>query len=438
VRGLALLLAVLLVSGCLSTGPAPDAVGGTDPDADDGSTFPTLACTPTRALQGLSSNLAVLDFLDDGGMREELDTATVANRTILAASYNQADAMEFYDITDPLHPEKVADWQSGDDNNDDFKFLPDGTGIIIVGGSTLRLLDVRDLSNIAVESTFELDNAPAGVFERGHTIQAWTVDGITYASMGKAEGRDVSIFRVEGAPGDRTLTRVASLSVSPLLVPHGIEPLQAHDTWFEVDPDSGTPMLWVANVDWGVVGYDVTDPEQPVVLSTLAPGPTDPLVGYSHSVAVAHVDGRRLVVSAQEYESGVLKVYDATDLGAPRLAGTFHDEQMSSFHNMQVVGPYVLATHFAQGLFIFDLREVPTPNGLAQPIDMPVFAHADAEGDVSDLQAQVPVNRQRAYVGTYEVTVRDGVLWTIEVGTGVRSFAFGCMQPGDSLATSTG
>lgn len=433
----AFLLSSFLLAGC--SDPADDAPSGDGAlPADAPDAFPHLDCVPDRSGTGLSPNLAVLGFMEDGGLREELDTAVIDRRTILAASYNQDDAMEFYDVTDPLHPQKVSEWQSGADNNDDFKFLPDGKGIVIVGGSTLRIVDVRDLANLAVESTHDLDNAATGRFERGHTVQVWQVAGATYVSMGKAEGQDVSIFRVDGEPGSRTLTRVASLATSPITLPHGIEPLQAHDTWFEVDAETGTPMLWVANVDWGVVGYDVSDPANPKVLATMMPGPADPLVGYSHGVGVAHIDGRRLVVSAQEFENGVLKVYDATNLAAPRLIGTFHDTEMSSFHNMQVVGPYVFVTHFAQGLFVFDLRDVPTTDGLAQPIDMPVFAHADAEGDLSDPQAQVPVNRQRAYVGTFEVTLRDGVLWTIEVGAGIRSFAFGCLAPGDVTATSTG
>lgn len=408
---------------------------GSDVPASVWSRLPLGACAADDADAGLSPSLSLLGFNEDGGEREELDTAIVANRTILAASYKSADILEFYDVTDPAHPEKVSEWQSGEDVNDDFKFLPDATGIIIVGGTTLRIVDVRDLADLATESTFELDSPAFGRFERGHTIQAWSLAGITYASMAKAEDRDVSIFRVEGAPGGRTLTRVASFAASPIPVPHGIEPLQAHDTWFELDPDAGVPMLWVANVDWGVMGYDVSDPAAPRLLASMQPGPTNPLVGYAHSVAVTHLEGRRLVVAAQEYEGGVLKVWDATDLAAPRLIGTFHDDQLSSFHNMQVVGPYVLATHFAAGLLVFDLRDVPTTD---TTLDMRVFAHAPAEGDLDDPLAQVPVNRVRTYVGTYEVVVRDGIVWTIEVGTGVRAFTFGCLTPGDAAATSSG
>ena len=41
--------------------------------------------------------------------------------------------------------------------------------------------------------------------------------------------------------------------------------MRSHDTWFEVDPQSGVPLLWVANVHWGIIAYDVSDPANPVV-----------------------------------------------------------------------------------------------------------------------------------------------------------------------------
>ena len=425
-----------LLAGCSS--PAQD-VEPEAPPVLPAQGLPDLPCEPSRSTVGLSPSLEVLaveTFGDDGGFREEIDTTVRDGRPLLAVSQPNGDALEFLDVGDPRAPRLLATWY-GDEGGylDDFKFLPDGSGIVTVG-RTLRLLDARVLEDVRVEADLALDGGPAGAY--GHTVQVWTLDGGTYVSMAKAEGGDLSIFRLDGAPGARTIQRLAHFGATPVsALPGRPDPIRSHDTWFEVDPQSGVPLLWVANVHWGVIAYDVSDPSNPAVASTMPPAADNPVVGYMHTAQVAHLpDGRRLVVGAQEFETGVLKVWDATDLAAPRYIGYYHTPVPTyAFHNMQVVGQYVFAAHFNDGLFVFDLAELPTTSG--QAAFMQVFAHAPAEG-VTGEEVRNPVSRAGTYDGTLEVVVRDGILWTTEVDAGVRSLAFGCLEPGDARATSTG
>lgn len=407
----------------------------TDPFAG----VPSLPCEPDRSGQGMSPSLAVLAFETfggDGEFREEIDTAVIDGRTVLAVSQPSGDALEFLDVTDPTVPVPLATWYGEGGLLDDFKFLPDASGIVTVGRA-LRILDIRDLDDVQVESTFDLIGDEAGD-GYGHTVSAWVLDGKTYVSIGKAEAGDVSIFALGGEPGGRTLARTAHVGATPISVlPGRPDPIRSHDTWFEVDPLSGTPLLWVANVNWGIVAYDVTDPSAPAVAATMLPGADNPLTGYMHTAQATNFDGRRLVVGAQEYETGVLKVWDATDLAAPRLIGYWHTPVATMpFHNMQVVGQYVYASHFHEGFYVFDLAEVPTPAADGPARMMEVFAHAPAEGNTEG--ARVPIGPVQSYEGTLEVVLQDGILWTTEVRAGIRSFAFGCVAPGDPAMTSTG
>ncbi|HUR26429.1 MAG TPA: hypothetical protein VM327_10495 [Candidatus Thermoplasmatota archaeon] len=439
VTAIPLVFLLLVVSGCASPKAAAPDLDAPDGPFTDLPPLPPLPCEPDRSGQGLSPSLTVLafeTFAGDGAVREEIDTAVIDGRTLLAVSQPSGDALEFLDVTDPRAPAPVASWYGDGDLLDDFKFLPDGTGIVTVGRS-LRILDIREMEDVQVESSLDLAGDKLGD-GYGHTVAAWVMQGRTYVSIGKAEAGDVSIFALEGEPGGRTLARTAHVGATPIsALPGRPDPLRSHDTWFEVDPVLGTPLLWVANVNWGILAYDVTDPSAPVVAATMLPGADNPLTGYMHTAQVTHFDGRRLVVGAQEYEAGVLKVWDASDLRAPRLIGTWHTPVATMpFHNMQVVGQYVFATHFHEGLYVFDLAELPTPAAPGPAATMQLFAHIPAEGNTEG--ARVPIGPVQSYEGTYEVVVQGGILWTTEVGAGIRSFAFGCMKPGDPSATSTG
>ncbi|HUR61153.1 MAG TPA: hypothetical protein VM286_02150 [Candidatus Thermoplasmatota archaeon] len=422
-----LVVAMLLLSGCVSADPP---LKGTETAAaPTPQPMPALPCA-ADATSGLSKSLQVLateTFDKDPVERAELDVQVVAGRTLMAVGRAASGGIDMLDVTDARHPLWLSSFDPEEtDIQRDVKFTPDGTGLVLGGDETLRILDIRNVTQPAVEHEYKLEAGAA------HMVAVWEVKGATYVSISKAEGADIAIFGLTGDAGHRSLARLAHPATTPLgdAPREQAEPLRAHDTWFEVDPD-GTPLLWVANVWWGVVVFDVSDPAHPVQKARILP--SDPLLGYVHQAQVAHLDGRRLVVGGQEYGTGVLKVWDATDLANPKyIAYSNSDVITTAFHNLQVVGRYVYATHFDEGLFVFDLGALGTP---AAPVEMPVFAHAPPEGRRTD--TRVPVGLLQSYFGTRDVALQDGILWTSEATFGIRSLAFGCTA-GDATATSTG
>jgi hypothetical protein len=174
----------------------------------------------------------------------------------------------------------------------------------------------------------------------------------------------------------------------------------------------------------------VSDPADPVVVSRMPN--LDPFQSYVHSIQVAHLDGRRLVVTTSEYGYGALRVYDATDLAAPRLAGVWtRDVPLMPLHNLQVVADraYVAALH--AGLFAFNLSQLPD---LPVPTRLEPAAHLAPEGDGGP---GTPTGFG-SYYGPRDVIVRDGVLWVTETTMGLRSVADGCLAMGDASLRSTG
>ncbi|HWG92177.1 MAG TPA: hypothetical protein VNZ52_15105 [Candidatus Thermoplasmatota archaeon] len=433
----ALLVPALLLTGCLAaTEGEPEAVAreGPLPAASWEAVKAALAGVPCEAAvvgADTSENLKVLglDPLDDYGAADHGEMAfhTKDNRTLAAVARYSAGGFDLVDVTDPLAPKHLMTWDPEDgDYGLDLKFTADGATLVLAGAEQIRLVDLRDPLAPRQESTFPLD-AP-----QAHLLTVFPVDGVEYVAASKGENRDLSIFRIVGEPGNRTLERVARPALTPLGDTERNDLVRSHDTWFEVDPETGTPLLWVANVWWGILGLDVTDPANPKEVTRMAN--LDPFQGYVHSVQVTHLEGRRLVVSVQEYGTGALKVYDATDLKAPHLVALWNlDIPTMPQHNLQVVGQYAYVAHFADGLFVFDLTQA--GNGPA-PTRLSPVAHLAPEGDPPLDAFRYSMFAQ--YFGPRDVVIRDGILWVSETTMGLRTVGFGCLTPGDVAQRSSG
>lgn len=421
-RVLALAFA-LLAAGCVTPdGETPGAAAAPAAQARWDAVLAQTQDLPCEGAGSPSSNLRVLshDPMGDPAIHRELDHDP--HRPLLASARYVEGAVDLIDVADPLAPRVLATWAATEDDLAlDVKFTSDGQSLVVAGDEHVWLVDVRDPAAPAQESVLKLATATA------HMVTPFVVDGVEYVAASKGEGGDLTLLRMNGAPGGRTLTRVAQPALTPLsILPGRPDLVRSHDTWFEVDPETGAPILWVANVWFGALALDVRDPAHPRTLATLPHA--DAAVGYSHTVRVAHLDGKRLVVVGTEYGYGALKVWDATDLAAPRLVATW-SLGGDAPHNFQVVGTRAYVTYFEHGFYVLDLAN-------ATKGQLPILAHVPATGTFKG--PHPPTNLLNAYYGPVDVVVKDGVLWVGEETEGLTALAYGCLRPGDAAATSIG
>jgi hypothetical protein len=433
---MALLVALAaLLSGC--SGEA----GSSEPGAQSVDAMDLRALTeglpcdvPAAAgAAGTTANLRplALDPLDDNDAvtHGEVDATTVDGRTWLLVGRYAAGGFDLVDGTDPAHPVQVSTWTPSEGGVAlDAKFLADGRSVLVSASHSLDIVSLQDPAEPELEHRHTLEQDGA------HMVTPFIVGGVEHVAISEAEGLDVSIFRIVGTPGDRSLERVAR----PILTPTGSQesagPAHTHDTWFEDDPESGKPLLWIANAFFGVAALDVTDPANPVKVLDLQP--VDPFPSYVHTVRVAHVDGRRLVAASHEYGVPALKVWDATDLSDPKLVGTWHaDLPTKPQHNLQVVGDKAYVAHFADGVYVLSLAGLPSASSPV-PQTLQVLAHLAPEGEGPT--PRVPVGLAQDYYGARDLVVHQGFLWVAETDAGLRSVAFGCLVPGDPAASSHG
>ncbi|MEA3136535.1 MAG: hypothetical protein QOC71_816, partial [Thermoplasmata archaeon] len=88
-RGCLAFALALLLAGCAGPGPSAAPSGDHDEAAAAFPALPPLPCEPDRSATGLSPSLGVVAFETFGGdgvFREEIDTAHIGGRTILAIS----------------------------------------------------------------------------------------------------------------------------------------------------------------------------------------------------------------------------------------------------------------------------------------------------------------------------------------------------------------
>lgn len=436
----AILLGVALLAGCATPVADVDAAGvSAGLPGIDASLAADLPCEADMSWTDLTANLREVGADPLTAFQEtwrgEFDIHDLGDRTLLVAGRGPATkgGFDLYDVTDPTAVVPVGEWDGSEYGFQDVKFTPDGSGVVHAAHATaLVLVDVRDPTDPVLEAEYELEASGA------HMVATWNVGGVDHVSISKAEGKDLSIFALRGEPGSRAFERLATPTLNPIGDFPREEDLvlfntRAHDSWFEVDPETGTPLLWIANVFWGVAALDVSDPAAPKLAMRALH--QDPYAGYTHSVQVAHVDGKRYVVATTEYVFGGLKVWDATDLSAPKLVADWRmDVPTMPSHNMQVVGQHVFVAHFYEGLLVFDLAQIDGAGGLA-PQRLEPVGHAPPLGDPS---TRVPVSPGQDYFGALDVSVEDGIVWVSEGEHGVRSFAFGCLTPGDETLSSWG
>lgn len=416
----------LMLSGCLAPAVevAPASLDATAFDAVRAALV-DLPCEATVG-EGTSANLRELAFdpLDDlmDGSHGEL----AIWGSLAAVARYQTGGFDLLDVADPLAPRQLSTWDPEEtDRSLDVKFTPDGATLVVGGDKAITLIDVREPMAPRVESVTVLEKPQA------HMLSVFEIDHETYVAAVKGGGYDLALFRVVGEPGARVLESIARPPLTRVGETTGQDLLRSHDAWFTNDETLGKPLLWIANSWDGIIALDLTDPNAPVIISRIPP--TDPYQGYTHTVQTTFLGERRLVVAVQEVGANALKVYDATDLAAPRLVGLWHvPVAAKAQHNLQLVGNLAFVAHYDEGTYVLDLADVvdgPLPSRLV-PI-----ARLATRDDGTSTTAPEPAS---GFGGTWDVVIVRGLLYTSEISEGLRISGFGCLAAGDEALSSTG
>lgn len=421
---------LLLASGCLDDGGTPSPGGDGAVPASPGrfdealSLMRDVPCDGGAIGPETSPNLAVLGNVtfEEGGVGD-----------IDVQGGRLATTRSIHDLTDPVHPTLLADFEALDiHGGGDVKWLSDNQSLVLGGGS-VQLIDARDPTNPVVEdewtfSEFEGVNLPGGdVFLNAHMLLTERIADQDWVFVAPNSNSGIWVLRVDGEPGSRTLTYVAQT-----LAAEG-GPLGPHDLFVQKDPFTQDWYLYSADGFHGWTVFDVNDP--------LAPQPIGGLVlpqpGYTHTIQATRDGERRIVVTIAEVGENLLQVYDASILQAPVLLAEWQVEPLATTpqHNFNLVDGRLYLAHYGYGMYVFDLADAGSLP-LAGTTTFKPVAHYDPVPGGTPYVAGIG-----GFEAVYDVVLQDGLLYVAGFSDpvlGVEVLGFGCITPGDQVQTSVG
>ena len=430
-RSLALLLVLAFVPLA-----APFAGAGLAPSGSLPCAAPTVDAFTTSAnihLAGVSPGLG----------RSIGEMHRVRDDVWITARYREnTGGFDLWDMSAPAAPVHLAGYNqtwTGTKLSLDVKATTDGATALIGQYHGIELVDIREPASPVFEGRYAFpkvggQNLPNNM---AHMMTVFPIDGEDYVFVATQWNYGVYILKVVGDPGSRTLQDVTVYMPfkNPVL-------LGQHDTYVAEDPVLGVPVLYVADGFAGWAAADVSDPANPVPLASV---PEVSLYqGYTHSVQVAWIDGRRIVTTISEVGHNSMKVYDATDFSDVFMIGewtwnpTNPKDSAEEEHNIQIVDGKIVMAHKWQGVFIFDLAALvaATPRGtlvLPEPLN--------AWAPIAHWQPPAMTPR----VKVWDVVVQDGLIYAGDYGDagqasyyGVYTLQFGCWEPGTKDLVSNG
>lgn len=362
-----------------------------------------VPCDAPVSASATSANLKLLSSIrPERGGTASLD---FRNNLVLA---NGGGGFQIYDVSDPLAPQLLGRFEGG---GADIKFSPDNL-TALVGGGGIRMVDIR----------FPADPVEVGRWSGGqHMHYAAGINGKQYVFVVDGfSSSGVKIFRLDGPPNARTMTRVAQT----LPVEGG--PLGPHDVFVTYEKDLKKWILYAADGFHGWLAHDVTDPEKPLPIG----GFVNPEPEYVHSIQSAMVGNRRLVATIGEVGVNILKVYDATILQAPILLATWQvsPAAVDPQHDFNIVDGRLYLGHYTHGVYVFNLTKLGLPGQAATQLTPAAHWARGASGGAGAL----------GFDGVWEAAVHNGIMYVSDMQTGIHAVAYGCLRPGDPTLTSTG
>jgi hypothetical protein len=345
-----------------------------------------------------------------------------------------ATTRSLHDISDPLAPVQVADFQTLEiHGSGDVKFLPDNRTLVTGTNGGILLIDVRDPRAPVVEDEWSFDeftgvNLPGGsVFLNAHMLGAARIAGEDWVFLAPNSNSGIWILRVDGEPGSRQLAYVAQT------LPAEGGPLGPHDMFVHQDPFTEQWLLYSADGFHGWTVFDLQDPTAPSPIGGLVL----PQPGYTHTIQATRLGEQRIVVTIAEVGENLLQVFDATILQAPVLLATWQVEPLATTpqHNLNLVEGYLYLAHYGYGMYVFELDDAGSVPVLGAAAFQPV-AHYDPVPGGTPYVAGIG-----GFEAVYDVVLQDGLLYVSGFSDpveGVVVLGFGCIAPGDEVHRSVG
>ena len=425
-RPLTVLVAVLVLAGCvapLGDAPAPADVAAGDAWERVRALLADVPCEAAVVGKETSENLlplANLAFPEESGSHGEMD---VRGDLALVSRYS-AGGFEVVDLADPADPKVLAVFELPETVALDVKWMPAGDAAVVGDRGKVHLVDLRDPANPVLAATF--DEAAEGLRPyQSHMLHAWAAaDGTEYVYVATQSGRaPMYVLERDGW----TLAHAGQYAFSPVLASDPA--LGQHDMTVYHDEILGEPVLYVAEGALGWSAADLADPANPQRIGgTLSP---EPGAGYTHTVRVEFLDGKRIVVTMQEVGQNSLKVYDATDLRAPVLLARWNADPARPHipqHNIQLLDGMLYLAHYTEGVYVFDITGLVGGPPLAGSATMAPVAHWAVE------EPDEP--SALGFANVWDVVLSKGILYASDSSDGVTSIGFGCLAAGDPALTA--
>lgn len=386
-----------------------------------------VPCEASVSATETSKNLKKLSNLSfDGKGSKEIDI-----RGDIAVSTNSfAPGFSIFNISRPHEPFLYATVKEAIGSLD-VKISPDNMTALVGGGRGIDLFDIRNPFEPVRVGQWLFTSVPSqpqgpsgGAQQNAHMIYTTVIKGEQWVFLAPNSNTGVWILKLVGAPDARSLEYVTHT----LPVEGG--PLGPHDMYVQYDADLKKWVLYSADGFHGWAAFDVTDPAKPGLIGGLI----RPETGYTHTIQAAKIGGKRIVATIAEVGFNLLQVYDASDLRAPILLGTWHvtmtsrnPQPAAPQHNINIVDGKLYVAHYANGIYVFDLTKVTAP-----------VTGATALQPIAHYGPGAPLGAPTLFSQFYDVALKDGIVYGSSMVDGIHVVGFGCAKVGDPALTSDG